>query len=163
MIRVSCTQCRLRAEIANQIELTHTIMEHWVALFPGRILKVRYEELVEDQVAISRQLLAHCKLSWDAKVLDFHETVRNVHTASLSQASSSDQTRLSSLAIFHQPSPFIQAAKLACAENGKLCDSQYCLSDKRPSISTVGHLRNESVCVLRIAVLDGTMMVDFDI
>ena len=78
----------LSAEIAEQIELTHAIMKHWQKVFPGRVLKVRYEALVDHQVDVSKQLLAHCNLPWDTKVLDFHQTVRNVQTASLSQVSS---------------------------------------------------------------------------
>lgn len=74
------------AGIAQQIELTHAIMEHWKDVFLGRVLEVKYEQLVEDQEAISRRLLAHCDLGWDPNVLMFHETSRHVQTASLTQA-----------------------------------------------------------------------------
>ena len=74
-----------RADIAEQIELTHEIMEHWEGILPGRILRVPYEELVTNQKAISKRMLAHCGLRWDPAVLNFHDTARAVQTASLSQ------------------------------------------------------------------------------
>ena len=77
-------ECRL-ADIAEQIELTHKVMEHWESILPGRILRVPYEELVTNQKTISKRMLAHCGLRWDPAVLNFHDTARAVQTASLSQ------------------------------------------------------------------------------
>ena len=77
-------ECR-RADIAEQIQLTHTVMEHWESILPGRILRVPYEELVTNQETISKRMLAHCGLRWDPAVLNFHDTARAVQTASLSQ------------------------------------------------------------------------------
>ena len=60
-------------------------MAHWERLLPGRVLRVPYEELVQDQEGWSRRLLQHCGLPWDDRVLDFHTTARDVQTASLGQ------------------------------------------------------------------------------
>ncbi len=78
-------QCH--AEIASAIKNHHDIMTHWEELLPGRVLRVPYEQLVEDQEGWSRRLLQHCGLPWDERVLDFHKTERDVQTASLGQAS----------------------------------------------------------------------------
>ncbi|KAI7835611.1 hypothetical protein COHA_010488, partial [Chlorella ohadii] len=73
------------SHIAHQIQLVHRLGEHWDAVLPGRVLHLRYEDLVRDQEAASRRLLAHCGIPWEPAVLRFHETQRTVATASLAQ------------------------------------------------------------------------------
>ena len=58
------------------------LMRHWQALFPGQIFTVRYEELVANQEAVSKQLVDYIGLDWDEKCLDFHHNERAVMTAS---------------------------------------------------------------------------------
>jgi tetratricopeptide (TPR) repeat protein len=58
------------------------LMAHWRRVIPNPLLEFRYEDLVEDQEAISRRLIAFCGLPWDDACLRFHETDRPVHTAS---------------------------------------------------------------------------------
>ena len=58
------------------------LMTHWQDIFPGEIFTVRYEELVEDQERISKQMIDYLGLEWDAKCLDFHNNERNVMTPS---------------------------------------------------------------------------------
>jgi tetratricopeptide (TPR) repeat protein len=41
------------------------LMAHWRQLSPGRIHEVRYESLVENTEATTRELLEFCKLPWD--------------------------------------------------------------------------------------------------
>ncbi len=54
------------------------LMSHWKNLFPGEILNLQYEELVMDQERLSRQLIDHIGLQWDARCLDFHNNERDV-------------------------------------------------------------------------------------
>ncbi len=61
------------------------LMDHWRSILPLPILEVGYEDLVADQEGQSRRILEFCGLDWDTRVLDFHQTQRNVHTASLWQ------------------------------------------------------------------------------
>lgn len=61
------------------------LMEHWDALFPGRILHVDYEDVVADQEAQTRRLLDFCGLDFEQACLDFHKTDRVVKTASFMQ------------------------------------------------------------------------------
>ena len=61
-------------------------MAHWHhALPPGRILDVRYEDVVADLKAQARRIIAHCGLDWDKRCLAFHQTDRPVRTASAMQ------------------------------------------------------------------------------
>jgi hypothetical protein len=62
------------------------LMEHWRRVLPpGRILDVRYEDVVDDLEGQARRVLAHCGLPWDDRCLAFHETNRPVRTASAVQ------------------------------------------------------------------------------
>lgn len=76
----------MAADIANQVLLTERMMAHWTAILPpGRILRMRYEELVSQPEAAARRLLEHAQLPWEPAVLSFHDNQRAVLTASLSQ------------------------------------------------------------------------------
>jgi tetratricopeptide (TPR) repeat protein len=61
------------------------LMAHWRRALPVPMLEVDYEDLVARQEKVSRRLVAHCGLDWDDRCLDFHESDRNVRTASLAQ------------------------------------------------------------------------------
>lgn len=73
------------AEIGRYYKAYRKLMAHWESLFPGDILEVRYEDLVAKQEEQSRRLLAFCNLEWDDRCLNFHETERQVRTASAAQ------------------------------------------------------------------------------
>ncbi|OOG62183.1 sulfotransferase [Rhodanobacter sp. B04] len=61
------------------------LMAHWQRLFPGRILEVDYETLVDSQENSSRQMLEFCGLSWDDACLRFEDNPAPVATASAVQ------------------------------------------------------------------------------
>jgi tetratricopeptide (TPR) repeat protein len=62
-----------------------SLMDHWDAVLPGKVLHLRYEELVHDPETNIRRLLAHCGLDFEPACLAFHETKRLVRTASAEQ------------------------------------------------------------------------------
>jgi len=72
-------------ELGNYHNVYRELMTHWHQVLPGAIHDIDYENLVADQEAESRALLAHCGLDWDPAVLDFHKTDRHVKTASFNQ------------------------------------------------------------------------------
>ena len=62
------------------------LMAHWHRVLPvGRILDVRYEDVVADLEGQARQIIAHCGLEWDDACLAFYRTERPVRTASANQ------------------------------------------------------------------------------
>ncbi len=61
------------------------MMAHWNAVMPGRVLQVDYEALVTEQESTTRQLLAHCNLSWNDACLHFEKNTSAVATASTAQ------------------------------------------------------------------------------
>jgi hypothetical protein len=58
------------------------IMAHWRAVLPVAMHEVDYEALLDDQEAESRRLVEYLGLEWDPRCLRFHETQRDVRTAS---------------------------------------------------------------------------------
>jgi tetratricopeptide (TPR) repeat protein len=61
------------------------LMDHWDKVLPGKVLRVRYEEVVSDLEAQVRRLLDFCGLPFEEACLNFHLTERAVRTASSEQ------------------------------------------------------------------------------
>ena len=61
------------------------LMAMWREALPGRVLEVRYEDLVVDQEGETRRLLAHCGLDWSDDCLVFHANAAPVSTPSAAQ------------------------------------------------------------------------------
>jgi tetratricopeptide (TPR) repeat protein len=71
------------SDLAHYYREHHRLREHWFAVLPkGAVLDVPYEELVADQERWTRKILNFLDLEWDARCLQFHETKRQVATAS---------------------------------------------------------------------------------
>lgn len=61
------------------------LMEHWRKLLPGRFLDVDYEDLVDNQEAVSRRMIAFCDLEWEDACLSFEKNESPSLTASAAQ------------------------------------------------------------------------------
>lgn len=61
------------------------LMSHWDQVLPGKILRVQYEDVVEDLNGQVRRILDHCGLPFEQACLHFHKTDRAVRTASSEQ------------------------------------------------------------------------------
>jgi tetratricopeptide (TPR) repeat protein len=62
-----------------------SLMDHWDAVLPGKVLHLQYEDLIREPEPSIRRLLAHCGLPFESACLAFHETRRSVRTASAEQ------------------------------------------------------------------------------
>jgi tetratricopeptide (TPR) repeat protein len=71
------------SQLAHYYREHKRLMQHWRSVLPaGSILEVPYAELVSDQVTWTRRILEFLELDWDDRCLNFHETRRQVVTAS---------------------------------------------------------------------------------
>jgi len=61
------------------------MMAHWQAVLPLPILDIDYEDLVQNQEAVSAKAIAHIGLDWDEACLSPHKNRRAVKTASFWQ------------------------------------------------------------------------------
>ena len=61
------------------------LMAHWDDVLPDRVLRVQYEDVINDVEGQARRLLDYCELPWEDACLKFYETSRPVNTASMEQ------------------------------------------------------------------------------
>ena len=61
------------------------MMDHWDEVLPGWILRVQYEDVVNDLERQVRRILDYCELPWEDACLNYFESDRDVHTASSEQ------------------------------------------------------------------------------
>lgn len=61
------------------------LMDHWDKVLPGRVLRVQYEDMVDETDQQIRRLLEYCKLDFEPQCLRFWETERAVRTPSAEQ------------------------------------------------------------------------------
>jgi len=74
------------AELGRFYKRYEKLMAHWHKVLPkGRILDVRYEDVVADLEGQTRRILKHCGLPFDKKCLAFHANTRPIRTASVAQ------------------------------------------------------------------------------
>lgn len=61
------------------------LMSHWNEVLPGKVLRVQYEDVVQDLETQVRRILDYCGLPFEEACVNFHETKRSVRTASSEQ------------------------------------------------------------------------------
>ena len=61
------------------------LMEHWDRVLPGKVLRVRYEDVVADLEGQVRRMLEFLQLPFEQSCLDYHRTERAVRTPSSEQ------------------------------------------------------------------------------
>ena len=72
-------------DIARYYRTYLELMRHWDAVLPGRILRVWYEDVVEDLEGNVRRILEFCGLEFEPACVEFYKTKRSVRTASSEQ------------------------------------------------------------------------------
>jgi predicted Zn-dependent protease len=72
-------------DIARYYRTYLELMRHWDAVLPGRVLRVRHEDVVEDLEGQVRRMLDYCGLEFERPCVDFHKTERSVRTPSSEQ------------------------------------------------------------------------------
>ena len=61
------------------------LMAHWDEVLPGKVLRVQYEQVVEDLQGEVRRILDFCGLDFEPACLEFYKTERSIRTASSEQ------------------------------------------------------------------------------
>ena len=72
-------------DIARYYRTYLDLMRHWDAVLPGRVLRVWYEDVVEDLDGNVRRILEFCGLKFERACVEFYKTKRSVYTASSEQ------------------------------------------------------------------------------
>ena len=79
------TFARRFEDIAHYRAQYERVMRHWDSVLPGKVLSLRYEDLVSDFGRVAPQAVAHCGLAWDERCRDFARPGRVVATLSTVQ------------------------------------------------------------------------------
>jgi tetratricopeptide (TPR) repeat protein len=95
---MACCFSNLKQLFGNGQEFTYSIpdiaryyrsyvelMRHWDEALPGKILRVSYEDLVDNLEGNVRRILSFCRLEFEPSCVDFYKTERSVRTASSEQ------------------------------------------------------------------------------
>ncbi|MFK7830655.1 MAG: sulfotransferase [Congregibacter sp.] len=61
------------------------MMEHWDQVLPNKVLRVNYEDVIDNLETQARAIASHCELPWENAMLNFHANQRAVKTASSEQ------------------------------------------------------------------------------
>jgi len=68
------------------------LMDHWDEVLPGKVLRVQYEDVVNDLESQVQRILDYCELPFEEACLNFHKTERAVRTPSSEQVRQSIYT-----------------------------------------------------------------------
>ena len=97
-----------REDIAFAYREYQRVMAHWhEAMPPGRMLDLRYEDLVSDPEKSVRELLGYCQLDWDEACLSPEKNERAVDTPSRWQVR--QPVYKSSVGRYHHYAPWLGA------------------------------------------------------
>jgi len=72
-------------DIARYYRTYVELMDHWDTVLPGRVLRVRHEDLIDDLEGNVRRILDYCALPFETGCIEFHKTKRSVRTPSSEQ------------------------------------------------------------------------------
>jgi len=72
-------------EMARYYRSYVTLMDHWDRVLPGEVLRVHYEQVVDDLEGQVKRILDFLELPFERQCLDFHRTERSVRTPSSEQ------------------------------------------------------------------------------
>ena len=75
-----------QTELVDYYLAYRRLSQHWRTVLPPDVLmEINYEDIVRDQEAVSRKMIAFLALAWDNEVLRFHESPTPSATASAVQ------------------------------------------------------------------------------
>ena len=72
-------------DIARYYRTYLELMRHWDAVLPGQVLRVWYEDVVEDLQGNLRRILEYCGLEFESDCVVFYKKKRAIGTASSEQ------------------------------------------------------------------------------
>lgn len=75
-----------QAELAGFYIEYRRMMDHWHSVIPGRILDVRYSQLVKDPEAVATEIATFCGLEYQPAMVDVSRSMGRVATASATLA-----------------------------------------------------------------------------
>jgi hypothetical protein len=72
-------------DIGNYYRQYVKLMNHWDEVLPGYVLRVQYEDVVDDLESQVHRILEFCELPFEDGCVDFYKTQRSIRTPSAEQ------------------------------------------------------------------------------
>jgi hypothetical protein len=72
-------------DLGNYYRLYVKLMDHWDQVLPGCVLRVQYEDVVNNLYAQVERILNFCGLPFEKTCVEFYETKRSIRTPSAEQ------------------------------------------------------------------------------
>jgi hypothetical protein len=72
-------------DIGNYYRQYVKLMDHWEQVLPGFVLRVTYEDVVNDLIAQVERILEFCNLPFEDACVEFFKTRRSIRTPSAEQ------------------------------------------------------------------------------
>ncbi len=72
-------------DIGNYYRQYVKLMDHWDAVLPGFVLRVQYEDVVDELETQVKRILDFCNLPFEDACVEFHKTERSIRTPSSEQ------------------------------------------------------------------------------
>jgi hypothetical protein len=72
-------------DVARYYRMYVELMAHWERALPGKLLRVQYEDVINDLESNVRRILDFCELEFEPACLEFYRSRRSVHSASSEQ------------------------------------------------------------------------------
>ena len=72
-------------DIGNYYRQYVKLMDHWDEVLPGFVLRVQYEDVVDDLQTEVKRILDYCGLPFEESCVEFHKTTRSIRTPSAEQ------------------------------------------------------------------------------
>ena len=73
--------------IVNNYNLFIKYTDHWKKLYPGIVMEVKYEDLIENTEDISKKIMNFCNISWEKECLEYYKyNPSPIETLSANQA-----------------------------------------------------------------------------
>ncbi len=69
-------------KLGQYYSVYNQFMEHWRNVVPNPIMKIQYEELVDNPESMSRKIIEHIGLNWDPNCLNLRDKNHFSRTAS---------------------------------------------------------------------------------
>jgi Tfp pilus assembly protein PilF len=71
--------------LGHQYRQYERMMRHWATVLPETFITIQYEELVDNQEALSRTIIDSIGLPWDDRCLEFYRQKHDTRTTSVDQ------------------------------------------------------------------------------
>ena len=73
-------------ELAKYYLIYDDLMKFWNSFFDNQILNISYEDLINDNIRLTKKIIEYCNLNWEEQCLNHQKNKNPIKTLSVNQA-----------------------------------------------------------------------------